>query len=158
MLPKLFRQAVRQIVKRSYTGLGKGPKAALIVGALLCGYAVQALPPGTDDEIRSRLVSASQLCRAGDDCGTATAAAPTEPRSGEEVYNQFCFACHATGVGGAPKVGIAADWEPRISKGMDALWSTMQNGLNAMPAKGTCMNCSDDELRASMNYLVDQSQ
>jgi len=76
-------------------------------------------------------------------------------RSGEEVYNQHCCACHANGVGGAPKVGDTAAWEPRIAKGMDALWTTMQNGLNAMPPMGTCMTCSEDELRASMNYLVD---
>lgn len=130
---------------------------ALLVTGAIAGSA-GAVAPGTEDEIRARLAPAAQLCRAGDDCGVVVAAAPTEPRSGEEVYNAFCFACHATGVGGAPKVGDLAAWDPRIGKGLDALWGTMQNGLGAMPAKGTCMNCSDDELRASMNYLVDSAQ
>lgn len=130
---------------------------AFVAVAAITG-AASALAPGTEDEIRARLAPVGQLCRAGDDCGVVVAAAPTEPRSGEEVYNSFCFACHATGVGGAPKVGDVAAWEPRIGKGMEALWGTMQNGLNAMPAKGTCQNCSDDELRASMNYLVESAQ
>ncbi len=131
------------------------------LGLLLVCAAVgtaSAIAPGTEDEIRSRLEPVAQLCRAGDDCGVVVAAAPTEPRSGEEVYNSFCFACHATGVGGAPLVGDVAAWEPRVAKGMDSLWGTMQNGLGAMPAKGTCMNCSDDELRASMNFLVDSAK
>lgn len=153
----MFTQLVRQVV-RQFSKTLSGSVLAGVVGVLLLATAVQALPPGTPDEIRERLTPKGQLCRAGDDCGVAVAAAPVAPRSGEEVYNQFCFACHATGVGGAPKVGDIAAWEPRISKGMDTLWSTMQNGLNAMPAKGTCMNCSDDELRASMNYLVESGQ
>jgi len=130
---------------------------ALTTAVLLAGH-VNALPPGTADEISERLTPAGSLCRAGDDCGVAADAGPVEPRSGEEIYNNFCFACHGTGVGGAPKLGDVAEWEPRIAKGMDALWNTMQNGLNTMPPKGTCMNCSDDELRDSMNYMVEQGQ
>lgn len=131
------------------------------LGLLLVCAAVttaSAIAPGTEDEIRARLEPVGQLCRAGDDCGVVVAAAPTEPRSGEEVYNSYCFACHATGVGGAPVVGDIAAWEPRVAKGMESLWGTMQNGLGAMPAKGTCVNCSDDELRASMNFLVDSGK
>jgi len=139
----------------------RGPATAglaLLLSALSFGGPVNAVAPGTEDEIRARLAPVGQLCRAGDDCGVVVAAAPTEPRSGEEVYNSFCFACHATGVGGAPTLGDSAAWEPRMAKGMDALWGTMQNGLGAMPAKGTCINCSDDELRASMNFLVDSAK
>ncbi len=132
--------------------------ALLLFSALSIGGAVNAVAPGTEDEIRERLAPVGQLCRAGDDCGVVAAAAPTGPRSGEEVYNSFCFACHATGVGGAPTLGDAAAWEPRLAKGPDALWGTMQNGLGAMPAKGTCVNCSDDELRASMNFMVDRAK
>jgi len=32
------------------------------------------------------------------------------------------------------------------------------SGLNAMPMKGTCMNCSDDELRDAVTYMLDQLQ
>jgi cytochrome c5 len=94
----------------------------------------------------------------------AQPAAPIEPpadpvaavRDGQTVYKTACFACHDAGVAGAPKLGDKAAWAPRIAKGNDALYSTLQNGLNAMPPKGTCMNCSDDELKAVLDYMVEQ--
>ena len=77
-------------------------------------------------------------------------------RDGQTVYKTACFACHDVGVAGAPKLGDAAAWAPRIAKGNDALYSSLQNGLNAMPPKGTCMNCSNDELRAVLDYMIEQ--
>jgi cytochrome c5 len=52
----------------------------------------------------------------------------------------------------------AAAWAPRIAKGMDVLMDSTINGINAMPAKGTCMSCSDDELAATVTYMVDAAQ
>ena len=89
----------------------------------------------------------------------AMAAAADEaegPKSGEEVYNSNCMACHATGAAGAPKVGDAAAWAPRIAQ--DNLLSNVVNGLNAMPPKGLCMACSEAELQAAIDYMVSQSQ
>jgi cytochrome c5 len=120
--------------------------------------AADVVPPGTEDEIRERLQPFGELCRAGEDCGQATAAAASGPLSGEEVYNQFCFACHASGVGGAPMLGDADAWAPRIAKGSDTLWEHTLNGINAMPAKGTCMSCTDDELRSALDYMVESVQ
>ena len=57
---------------------------------------------------------------------------------------------------GAPKLGDKDAWAPRIAKGNDALFSWVKNGLKAMPPKGTCMSCSEDELRAAMEYMVGQ--
>ncbi len=48
-------------------------------------------------------------------------------------------------------------WAPRIAKGNDALLSSVLNGLNVMPPKGGCMSCSEDELRAAVQYMVDKS-
>ena len=53
--------------------------------------------------------------------------------SGPEVYNPACLACHATGVGGAPLVGDAGAWAPRIAKGMDVLSTTPSTALRAKP-------------------------
>lgn len=120
--------------------------------------AADVVPPGTEDEIRERLQPFGNLCRAGEDCGQATAATASGALSGEDVYNQFCFACHTTGVGGAPMLGDVDAWSPRIAQGMDTLWEHTLNGINAMPAKGTCMSCSDDELRSALDYMVDSAQ
>lgn len=81
-----------------------------------------------------------------------------EPKSGEQVYNGSCMACHATGAAGAPKLGDAAAWAPRIGKGMAALMTSAIKGLNAMPPKGLCMACSDDEIQAAVEYMVSNSQ
>lgn len=75
---------------------------------------------------------------------------------GKKTYQTYCQACHATGAAGAPKLGDKAAWAPRIAKGNDTLFSSVTNGLNAMPPKGTCMSCSDDELHAAMEYMISQ--
>jgi cytochrome c5 len=86
-----------------------------------------------------------------------SAAAKTEIADGKDIYNSSCQICHATGTAGAPKLGDKKAWAPRIAKGMDTLFSSVLNGLNAMPPRGTCMNCSEDELRAAMKYIIEQS-
>ncbi|MCP5330257.1 MAG: cytochrome c5 family protein [Pseudomonadales bacterium] len=76
----------------------------------------------------------------------------------ERVYMQNCWACHNSGAAGAPKVGNAADWAPRVQKGMDTLLANATNGLNAMPAKGLCFTCTEDDLKALIQYMVDSSK
>ena len=88
--------------------------------------------------------------------GPAVAAAGGAPRSGEEVYNTACMACHSTGAAGAPKVGDAAAWADRIAKGMDALHASGVNGVagTGMIAKGGCVACSDEEVYAAVDFMV----
>ncbi len=124
--------------------------------------AALALPPGTDEEIAARLVPNGSVCTVGADCGNAAAggsAGGSAELSGEDVYNQFCFACHAAGVAGAPKFGDAAQWAPRVAKGMDTLWKHSIEGLApGMPPRGTCMSCSDDDLHRALEYMVNAAQ
>ena len=70
------------------------------------------------------------------------------------------MACHSTGAAGAPKLGDVAGWADRIAKGLDKLYSSGINGLSGtgMIAKGGCMNCSDEEVSAAVDYMVDASQ
>lgn len=102
---------------------------------------------------------AAAAASGGGEEATATAApAATEAKSGDQVYNTSCAACHGTGAAGAPKMGDAAAWAPRIAKGIDALMVSATGGLNAMPPKGLCMTCSDAELRAAIEYMVSNSK
>lgn len=87
----------------------------------------------------------------------ATSAAVAGPRSGEQVYNGACLACHGTGVAGAPKIGDKGAWSPRAAQGMDTLLQHATNGLRAMPPKGTCADCSADELKAAIQYMLSQT-
>jgi len=122
----------------------------------------------TDEQraaIEERIRPVGESCLQGDTgCGgaaTATAAASGDAaRSGEAVYNAACMACHDTGAAGAPKLGDVAAWSDRIAKGMDALYDAGINGIDGtgMMAKGGCMNCSDEEIVAAVDYMVAASQ
>ncbi len=88
-----------------------------------------------------------------------TAAAPAaDGGAGKEVYSTACFACHATGAAGAPKLADKAAWAPRIEKGMDVLNEHALKGFNAMPPKGGHMHRSDAEIIAAVQYMVDGSK
>jgi cytochrome c5 len=75
-----------------------------------------------------------------------------------DKYAKSCQVCHANGAANAPKTGDAAAWEPRLAKGMDALVQSVANGLNAMPPKGMCFDCSDDDYKALIEYMAKPAQ
>lgn len=113
--------------------------------------------------IEERIAPVGKSCLQGDSsCGAAVVAATGggEPRSGEEVYNAACLACHTTGAAGAPMLGDAVAWSGRIANGMDVLYDHGINGIpgTGMIAKGGCMNCSDEEVIAAVDYMVESSQ
>lgn len=70
-------------------------------------------------------------------------------------YNKTCVVCHAAGAAGAPKTGDAAEWEPRMAKGMDALVQSVDKGMGAMPAKGMCFDCDAAEFQALIEYMTE---
>jgi cytochrome c5 len=61
-------------------------------------------------------------------------------------------------VGGAPISGDIAAWASRLEKGVETVYANAINGINAMPARGTCMDCSDDEVIAAIDYILDNSK
>lgn len=81
-----------------------------------------------------------------------------EEDAAKKIYDTKCMACHNTGVAGAPKLGDKAAWAPRIEAGMDAMMASAVNGKNAMPPKGTCMECTDEQLKAVVEYMVNASK
>ena len=84
----------------------------------------------------------------------------TDGFNAQQKYMASCFACHSTGAAGAPKVGagMSAEWEPRLEKGLDAVVQNAINGINTMPAKGLCFDCTDDDLKAIVDYMIENSQ
>ncbi len=89
---------------------------------------------------------------------TETSAPPATPRSGEAIYNRFCFACHATAVAAAPLFGSLEQWQPRIDKGLDTLVAASLAGFDGMPPMGTCMDCTDSEMRDAIQYMIDNAR
>jgi c(7)-type cytochrome triheme protein len=87
----------------------------------------------------------------------AVVAAAGGDANGKAVYDSTCGACHATGAAGAPKLGDAAAWAPRIKTGQAALVASATKGKGAMPAKGGNAKLTDAELQAAVKYIVSQS-
>lgn len=79
-------------------------------------------------------------------------------QAGEAIYKKACFACHGTGVAGAPAAGDKEAWVPRIAQGNALLLQHAKNGLRAMPPKGGCGSCSDQDLADAIAYMVNQSR
>ena len=77
-----------------------------------------------------------------------------QQRGGEEVFEQACFSCHGTGFYGAPVIGDIFAWEDLLLKGEQALLKSTIEGLNSMPARGGCANCSDADIQAALQYLI----
>lgn len=95
--------------------------------------------------------------------GLLATAVTTQAATGEEVYQQTCKNCHDPAMAAAvksPALGNKEDWAPRIAKGMDALYKSSLEGVagTAMMARGTCPACTDDDLKAAVDYMVNASK
>lgn len=74
---------------------------------------------------------------------------------GERIYNEACQACHMAGAAGAPQL-VAAQWTDRLEQGKETLVSHAINGIGVMPAKGGRTDLSDEQVRASVEYMLTQ--
>lgn len=81
----------------------------------------------------------------------------SESGLGEVIYNSYCSGCHSTGVGGAPKIGDAERWGILSRSGINKLYTVAINGGGNMPARGTCITCSDNEIKLATDYIVAKS-
>ena len=110
--------------------------------------------------IEKRIKPSGSVYVVGDNVPVSKAAVvvASGPRSGEDIYKVSCSACHATDAIGAPMFGNAASWKDRIAKGEETLINNAINGINAMPAMGTCATCSKDDIKETVKYMVANSQ
>lgn len=105
--------------------------------------------------VGERIKLAGKVCYEGDACAQAAAAPVVSgPRSGEEVVNAVCAGCHGAGVMGAPVIGNKGQWGARLAQGTATLHKHGIEGIRAMPAKGGCGACSDDEIIAAVDYMI----
>lgn len=130
--------------------LGLGSLSSVYAGP--CG---QVLEPMTQEAILHRI---KPLGAVETESGMVEAK-PIAPQAlaanaGELRYKSTCSVCHDAGVGGAPKFRNAAEWKVRMSAGMDSMLAIAIKGKGAMPPRGTCMQCSDEELKAAIEYML----
>lgn len=83
--------------------------------------------------------------------------AVVELKTGEQVYESTCIACHGTGIAGAPKTGDKGAWGPLIQLGYDELVHAAINGIRGMPARGGNPNLDDIEVARAVAYMANQA-
>lgn len=88
----------------------------------------------------------------------AAAAAASAPLTPEQLYKKDCAFCHDNGTAGAPKYGDKNSWAPHLAKGMDVLKEHALKGFKAMPARGLCPQCSDQETLDALDYMLKSVQ
>lgn len=81
--------------------------------------------------------------------------------AGRKIFNEFCASCHA----GEPIISVNA---PRINDknlwgiyrklGIETLLTMTIQGRGAMPARGGCFECSDEQLREAIFYILSKNQ
>ncbi len=85
------------------------------------------------------------------------ARAQRDERSGKQVVEAVCLACHGSGANGAPKIGDKKAWEKRASQGLPSLTQNALKGVRQMPPHGGNPNLSDLEIERAIAYMVNQS-
>jgi cytochrome c5 len=138
----------------------------------LCGliFTGSVFAQSREARIAERIKPAGEVCLAGQPCAGEPAAAvigdspPSSVASGEtfnveQTYQQSCAMCHNSGMAGAPKLGDDAVWAVQLEqKGLALLVQNAITGINAMPARGMCMTCSDENIEALVSYLTGQEE
>ena len=77
--------------------------------------------------------------------------------AGKSVYEHFCSVCHNPKpqiLLGAPRSQVHEDWVMRTKTGLNALIKNTHEGFNAMPPRGGCFECSDEQLFAALLYML----
>ena len=120
--------------------------------------------PVYQQEVMARIQPAGRVAVAGQDNSELAPAASAAPAAaaadlpGDTVYNQACVACHGAGIAGAPKLGDAAAWAPRIAQGLDTLHTHAIQGFQGkagyMPPKGGRTDLSDQSVINAVDYIV----
>ncbi len=80
-----------------------------------------------------------------------------QPDEAKRIVQHFCANCHAEKPLiplGAPKIGVQAEWALRKQQGMKVLYQHTDEGFGLMPARGGCFECSDEQLKMAIEYLI----
>jgi cytochrome c5 len=107
-------------------------------------------------------VAAATTAKPAPEPKSSSEVAPSAPKSdlahGQQIYRQACAFCHDKGVAGAPAIGDAAAWSPRLAQGMDALYASAMGGKGAMPARGGNPALADNDVKAAVDFLAAQAR
>ncbi len=84
-----------------------------------------------------------------------------DPQAGRKIFQEFCTACHAPQPVidiQAPRVGDKKAWRGLQKVPLEVLLKITTKGVGAMPARGGCFECSDEQLRETIRYMRSRSR
>lgn len=122
--------------------------------ALISVLIGSAVALASTSEIRDRIKPTGEV-RLGEGAQRASNV-QASARPGPEVYDAACGACHNSGAAGAPRLGRTSEWADRKDQAIEDLYSHAINGIGSMPAKGGCTDCSDEEVRNAVDYMLSE--
>ena len=132
---------------------------AAIVGILY--FLAQVVQKNIDAEANAARNELQVVERLRPVAGFEMGATSKGPKTGEEVFNSLCTACHAAGVAGAPKMGDSGAWGSRIAQGEATLFKHAIEGFTGstgvMPAKGGNPALSDLEVQRAVVFMANKS-
>jgi cytochrome c5 len=115
------------------------------------------LTANQEQQVAARIAPAGHVSMAGQ-VAAVTSGGVESARAGGDIYAINCIACHSSGVAGAPIMGDVAAWSARLEQGLETVYTNAINGIRGMPMRGTCMDCSDDEVKAAVDHILDGSK
>jgi len=124
----------------------------LVINASYAAWFAEITESNTAKAIADRLKPISQVTIDGaPQVAASTSMAPGD--IAKHRYETSCKVCHGAGVAGAPKFR-SAEWKPRMGVGIAGLLAVAIKGKGGMPPRGTCMSCTDDELKVTIEYML----
>ena len=161
--PNRYTFAACETVAAGVNSHHEGERVNLIMKMLAVPATVLALwaasaQAATNDDIAKRLEPVGKVCIQGEECkgmDVAVTAGGGGAKTPDEIIAKHCNACHSTGLLGAPKIGDTAAWKERADHqgGLDGILAKAITGINAMPPKGTCADCSDADLKGAIEKM-----
>lgn len=129
----------------------------------LNSFAIADINLMSPEVIQARIQPVGKVYIAGDTAPPPSNQAQTESFKdgtdiGEKIYRNYCSVCHANGIAGAPQFTNTMAWKPRAAKGIPTLLNHAEHGFNAMPPKGTCTECTNEDLKSAILYMLKNAQ
>lgn len=135
-------------------------KAIVIIGGVLAPIFIIFFitkSPSVDTENPAPTINVAENIKPLAVVEVAAEAGESVQRSGEEISNQACVACHGSGLMESPAIGDTAAWAARIKLGYETLTKHAIEGIRMMPARGGNADLTDLEVAKAVAYMANQS-
>ena len=158
-----IRAAVQHMVNAVSPGAGAAGSTSNVVAAAAASAASTVTQAATAASETAKTAVAATVEKAQSAVSetaakvATTVASTSGGKSGEEIYNSGCVACHLSGAAGAPKLDDKDAWTTRAGTGLEAMVQSVVKGKGAMPPKGANPSLSEGDIEAAVRYILEQA-